>query len=373
MSYAYKECYMKGLDRQHAEVFEALTAHRDSPVSGRLFALAIKMWAVAEYLADEISLDDLSNLIDGYADMLQKDKEVRSENRAATSGQAPSKAPADNRARAIQRILALEIAADETVLAFRADHLATGLLGMDEVAQWIEQAANAERTPTIWITMAQEALDDAISSGIQTPLDRVPGYSDHHEDLKYLEAEARHPQSVPVRVDGVLGDLAAISQRIAKWYEWDEAAATTFVLTGLPPAPRGANASKIEPWPWPDARRRIELDIPISTTPEEVAALYRRVREDMLGDEPRGRRSLTEWTADLAVFAAEHSSGYTWEEARAIWNRKHKSTPSYPSRDPAQFIRDSRSAYERVAGGALDWRGKKADGTLTTKDQTRGK
>jgi hypothetical protein len=66
-------------------------------------------------------------------------------------------------------------------------------------------------------------------------------------------------------------------------------------------------------------------------------------------------RSLTERSADLAVFAAQHSSGYTWEEARKIWNHRHRKTSSYLASNPAQFVRDSRSAYERVTGEELDW------------------
>lgn len=352
---------MKALDPQYSQVYDELTELRGSAPAGHLFSLAIAKRAVGEYIAREIDLDDLSGLIDDLADTLRKNRDIHFETRNLTSGEVSQREPIDNRQDAVQRILALEIAADQAVVSFRADNLETGLVGFDEVAAWVERTAHTDGQPTVLITLPQEMLDKVASSNSQAFLDRLPGYSERHDELQYVTGGVHYTLSVPVRFDGVLDHLSLLSKRIARWYEWDEAAAATFILTGLHPAPRGANARKVEPWPWPVPRRRIALDVPLSTTPDEVANLYQRLRDEMLtGDQRKGRRSLIERTADLAVFAAEHSSGHTWEEARAIWNRRHKETPSHLASNSAQFIRDSRAAYERVTGERLDWEGKQS-------------
>ena len=142
------------------------------------------------------------------------------------------------------------------------------------------------------------------------------------------------------------------------------------MITDHPPAAVGIKAREVEPWPRPKASRRIEPDLPLSATKEEVADRYVQVRDEMLRDEPRSRRSLTQDTSDLAVFAARHPSGYTWEEARAIWN-DHRTGAKQRRYDPAQFMRDSRQAYERVTGEKLDWIGRSAGHTPPLRNESK--
>ena len=107
-----------------------------------------------------------------------------------------------------------------------------------------------------------------------------------------------------------------------------------------------------------NASRRIELDIPLSATSEEVTEAFLRLRDEMLDDQPKSRRSFTKRTADLAVFAREHSTGCTWEEALAIWNRQQPQMDGKRYDNTAQFTRDSRAAYRRITGKDLDWKSK---------------
>lgn len=349
---------MKALDQRYLSVYEALKADRGTPPPGEAFDLAIKKRAIDEFLNDEsVSIDDLSETIDGYEDLIQKLKEVRSEARSPAPGQVSADGPKDHRSEALNKIFALQAAADGAVLGFRSEHLEAGLLDMSEVESWLEQAAQADGAATVWITVPAEALNQA-EIPLETDLDRLPGYVEKLELLRYVADKARYTRSIPVRTEGVLAELAEISSRIAARYGWDEAATTTFILTGLLPIPRGIRADTTEPWPWPEARRRITLEVPLDATPSEVANLYRRLRDHMLGDEPRSRKSLTQRSADLAVFAAEHSSGHTWEEARKNWNRQHRDASEDQYTDSARFIRDSRSGYERVTGTSLEWSGK---------------
>ncbi len=204
------------------------------------------------------------------------------------------------------------------------------------------------------ITVAEEALDDARLSDRST-LSRLPEYGDGTQLLRYVAEGAPNAHPIPIRSEGVLAGLADAAHWVAARYGWTEAAATTLILTDRPPAAVGIKARKVEPWPRPKASRRIELDLPLNATKEEVADRYLQVRDEMLPDEPKSRRSLAQDTSDLAVFAARHRSGYTWEEARAIWNDHRTGAKQRRYDDSAQLMCDSRKAYERVTGEKPDW------------------
>jgi len=75
--------------------------------------------------------------------------------------------------------------------------------------------------------------------------------------------------------------------------------------------------------------------------------------------------------SDLAIFAARHRSGYTSEEARAIWNDHRTGAKQRRYDDPAQFMSDSRKAYERVTGEKLDWIGKSAGHTPPLRNESK--
>jgi hypothetical protein len=220
------------------------------------------------------------------------------------------------------------------------------------------------------IAVTEEALDDARFSDRST-LSRLPEYGDGTQLLRYIAEGALNAHSIPIRSEGVLAGLADAAHWVTARYGWTEAATTTFIPTDRPPAAVGIKARKVEPWPRSKASRRIELDLPLSATKEEAADRYVQVRDEMLRDEPKSRRSLTQDTSDLAVFAARHRSGYTWEEARAIWNDHRTGAKQRRYDDPAQFMRDSRKAYERVTGQKLDWIGKSASHTPPLRNESK--
>ena len=361
---------MQGLNPQHETVFRELCSDREPPPPGEAFELAIEKRAVAEYLQGEISLDDLSDTVDEYADTIHKLRELRKRTRSSASDSSATETAIDHRSRALRDILALEAAADDAVVAFRIDNLEEGLLAMSNVDTWIRHIEAKEDPPTIWYTVPGEALSKGMSPD-DPALNRLSGYSEQPQRVYYYIENPRRSRTAFTQLGGVLAELADTAYRIAGRYDWDEAAATVFILTGIPPTPRGARAQRVDPWPWPNARKRIVLDIPLTTTPDEVAARYRHLREEMVGDEPIGRRSLTKRSADLAVFAAEHSSGHTWNEAREIWNHHHAKANADWYTDPDKFIRDSRAAYKRVTGKDLDWIGKGARGTRTPRDESK--
>jgi hypothetical protein len=53
-----------------------------------------------------------------------------------------------------------------------------------------------------------------------------------------------------------------------------------------------------------------------------------------------------------------------------MWNRQYKNTDSGWYENPTQFIRDSRSAYKRITGKRLKWKGKRPNGTPDTNEPT---
>lgn len=354
---------MHPLDSQDETVFNELTEHRGSPPPGEAFELAIEKRILAEYRQNLISIAELSAQVDAEADTIQKLGSIRKKSRSSIP-KPRTPILTDHRMDALVRILALQAAADPDVASFRTEILNEELLDIDQVASWVERTAaddGEDGDPTVLITIPYDAIDKNMS--IDDPaVNTLPGYREDAQQLHYQTDTEQQPQTAFIRLDGVLGELSTISNRIAQRYDWDEGAAATFILTGVPPSPRGIQARKVEPWPWPKARRSIALDIPLNTAPDEVADLYRRTRDEMLGDEPLGRRSLTKRSADLAVFAAEHSTGHTWTEARHIWNGQHKDkTDRYA--DSARFTRASRTAYKRITGKNLDWIGKASDDT----------
>jgi hypothetical protein len=363
---------MKYDDRRYTSVYEKLVVRCDTPLDSHLFDMAIEQGHVDACLDGDITLDDLANEIDGYAATMRLSKKTRRKSGSSHAGSEPAEKPGNHRAHALNAIFAIEAAARVEVTGFRTDHLAAGLVDISEVAAWIEQTAEHDGPATAWITVPEEALDDATLAQ-QAALGRLPGYSEDTHFVRYVTDGARYTHAIPTHHDGVLAHLADTAHWIAVRYGWTEAAAATFILTGLPPAAVGIRAKTIGPWPASKANRRIELDISLTATSEEVAEAFLRLRDEMLGDQPKSRRSFTKRTADLAVFAREHSTGYTWEEAKTIWNRQQTEAEGKRYYDKAQFASDARIAYKRTTGEKLDWKRKGTRSTRTPRDDTQEK
>lgn len=351
---------MSYTEREYRAVYDKLAVTCDELLNGHLFEMARTKGHVDAYIQGQISLDDLAAEIDGYAATLRLANKTRQKNRPSKSAPTPAPTPQDHRAHALNAIYAIEAATRTDVMEFRSDHLGTGLVPFSEVGEWIKRTADSDGDPTVWITVPEEALDDARLSD-HPALSSLPGYSEDTQSLYYTTEGARYTHSILIRSEGVLAELAEAAHWIVARYGWTEAAAVAFILTGRPPAAVGIKARKVEPWRRPKASRRIELDVPLSATKTEVADLYVQLRSEMLNTEPKSRRSLTQDHADMAVFAAKHRSGYTWKEARAIWNEQALATRRRQYSDTAQFTRKCREAYERVTGEKLEWIGKSAD------------
>src|SRR5205823_643336 len=127
--------------------------------------------------------------------------------------------------------------------------------------------------------------------------------------LKYGGGTDNWTQVVPTRIDGLLERLRNLSERLAKVYDWQEAQATLFVLTGAVPFISPIQATTI-------MRRRslyfnqhIVLDIDPTVSPQEVAKCYRLNRKSI---KARRTGNLSEKHLRLATFNAERPREETW-------------------------------------------------------------
>ena len=128
--------------------------------------------------------------------------------------------------------------------------------------------------------------------------------------------------------------LRQMSDALAAFYPWEPADAATYALAGTPPSVRSLSAHVRRTWPVL-ARSTITVTIGPTATPNEVAAVYSRLRTQEFG---RVRR-LTPKHAALAAFAFGHS-GLSDVEQMNQWNRKQKNRPRWRYRFPSVFRRE---------------------------------
>jgi hypothetical protein len=75
-------------------------------------------------------------------------------------------------------------------------------------------------------------------------------------------------QYIPVAINGVLSELKRVTERLLKKYRWQEAQATVFVLSGIPP--------KIPAVFHILGNNHITLEIDPTTTPRQIAAVRQK-------------------------------------------------------------------------------------------------
>jgi hypothetical protein len=214
------------------------------------------------------------------------------------------------------------------VAAFRREVLRDRLLPADRVGEWIQNAARREST---------ERGAPRASRG--KPLLLAYGLPSVSNVL--------HEVVVP---GGALDRLRGISGRLGKFYGWQDAQATVFVLTGVTPKLDALLAEVHFSDPL-SARSRIILTIDPKVTPREVADFYRTVRK---AEFSRMKR-LSEKHASLAAFEAPQPAERPWKERLRDWNQKcaREKRPQkwrYAERVIGRFKRDCRMAVERIVG-----------------------
>jgi hypothetical protein len=252
----------------------------------------------------------------------------------------------------------------DDVVRFREDVLGGKLLALEDVKSWIEEQGKKDGRGTRWIKVLLPPGVNPLETKIFTVSTEDQPFAVSSDILLYGVAGSDWQHAIPVTNGRTLDRLRALSQQLAKDFDWDEAVATIFVLTGRSPwipsirakvQPRSIRPHDAAPT---YARGRISLDVDIAVTPNEVREHYRRVRRELLNG-ARTKRLGPKHLA-LAEFIVRELEDGPWESKRAAWNRKHPSEP-YAKNQVANFKRDCRLALERLlapritAFRALEW------------------
>jgi hypothetical protein len=261
---------------------------------------------------------------------------------------------AADRVEALSSIFANDARRDSAVIAFRRDHLSGGCLALNEVESWILQHAATPHTR--WITVPLDDSDqfrfegNSILFEPKLSISRLAGgFSLSTETLAYTgqTATAGH---IPVRLGTVLDELRGLSTYLAQRYGWQEAQATSFVLTDAVPVVSLARLSTKTNFQL-TALTRITLTVDPTLSPRKVTEIYAKARRDLLG--PR-HRSLTAKHLKLAQFTAEAADDEPWKARMERWNRIY---PEMRYSSPSNFGRDCRQAFQRLLHPRINFAG----------------
>jgi len=294
------------------------------------------------FLDDGADADDLEDLHQEY---LRLDRRYGEKKRRST---APREVPPDGRLTALSEILAIEAAQDPRVIAYRRDVLGGRLLGREEAVEWI-RTENAQQPGgltrvTVGLPLDTRSLRDfnwldALCALPAEERARLPVRFGTHT-LAYVDPDDTRAHHLPVHWNGPLGKLQALAAALARQYNWEDAWATVFILTGAAPFIPKARMTLTYSSGRPP---RVSLDLDPRLSSGEVADLYAEVRREVFhgSDKP-----MTEKHLRLAVFHAERT-GLPWRRMMEEWNRHHH---QWRYENLHRFTLDAKAAWCRVTG-----------------------
>ena len=196
-------------------------------------------------------------------------------------------------------------------------------------------------------------------------------------------------QRLTVDARGTLGELARLADELAERYRWHSAAAATFVLSGeaIPEVFVYDGSAQIRHGTTA-ATTRVTMTLDPFLTPDQVAAIYGRLRQrlaraamlrasspkhyrlaeyvgpkvrcyvDQPGRVARRGRPAQPGPTGLALYV-DPVDGHSWSGLRVGWNRLQSADPQTQTwiygADP-HFIRDARQAVQRLLWPGWDWR-----------------
>lgn len=174
----------------------------------------------------------------------------------------------------------------------------------------------------------------------------------HNPVLSWMDEDERLHE-VEVWPGTALDWLRQMSERLAKWYDWETAQAAWFVLTDLPPV-RAPLEGQITLRSYPAlSGSRVTLSIEPWMPAEIVDQTYRAIQQDLLGksNRPLSARNLElyrfviaqERKAARAVDAPR--AGPTWAQLMERWNDGHPERPYVQER---LFVRDVNRARRTI-------------------------
>ena len=288
------------------------------------------------------------------------EEKYREFNRVPTRLLRPSKSAKDSGLRKIRLqilsdLTARQAATEKSVIAFRQQYLAEGLLKRQEVVGWITDKAAEEGPASRYLRVPIPDGHEPIRRNgrivTEPPLtisDRISAIQVEVELLSYTSPDDQWVRKIPVKHGGTLDKLRVVSKALARRYTWSEALATVFVLTGKSPllsSLRGGIRMVFNQ----HISSRISMEIDPTLTPDEVAERYKKLRSSFIGVR---YRSMSEKHLRLAEFyGGQKPEGTTWIALMDKWNRSQRRGWEYNRFET--FARDCKQAWGRLMGRDL--------------------
>ena len=272
----------------------------------------------------------------------------------------PQKSSIDSGLRAIRLQILSDLttrqaATEESVIAFRQQHLTEGLLKREKVVEWVMRQAKkdgpASRYLKVPIPDGYEPIrrnGRIFTEPLLTISDISPATHVEVAVLSYTSPDDEWVRRIPVKHGGTLDRLRVVSESLARRITWREAQATAFVLTGMSPQLSSLRGEIRMAFSQPISSR-INMEIDPTLTPEEVAEQYKKLRAPLVGAR---YRSMSEKHLRLAEFYGGHKpAGITWVALMNQWNRSQDRGWEYDRFET--FARDCKQAWRRLMGRDL--------------------
>ena len=246
-------------------------------------------------------------------------------------------------------LAAEEAARQPAVICFRKEVLKDRFLAPEQVESWVVHQSKLDGPATQWLgdlpvpSKHQFEFDSQSGTLVIRPELRLSRLvcSTSLRLLNYAALPDIWVRRIPTAEGGVLERLRHLSEDLVRSYDWDEAAATLFVLTARVPF--------IQPlvlkftWSAGNFKRRvIELSVDPAVSPAELAKQYGALRNKLISG--RRVRPLSEKHLRLASFFVEKPDE-SWASRLHRWN---KAFPKWKYVHSSNFRRDALKARERI-------------------------
>lgn len=305
----------------------------------------------------------IEELVSEYRDL----EKLRGEAPRPTTGRQERSTVPDPSLHVLADIQAIEAASLPELQVFRETVLGSRLVTPDEAREWVQKKRVTEGAPFFSLIETPDCLS--------APRARATAV----ESLLTLRAHARYalgeeedwprarygPGAGAHEADRELDFLYCLVDCLCDEYGWSNRPAddvVRFILTGQAPRLLPQLQALYDPRESFPAASAIFMRVNPRLSPREVMQFYSDFRQEVIGKGRRHRPISPERSA-LALFAARHNDGRSWEDVRQAWN-KENGAGKYE--DAWSFSRDCREAYRRVSGDELHWK----NGNGSSKEDT---
>jgi hypothetical protein len=250
----------------------------------------------------------------------------------------------------LSKLLAAKVSKLPFVKQFRREVLGGKLLQPDEIEGWIQATKEQDGPPTRYAKRRVKGVTVTENLAIIPSFDETSDWELVGSEYLSYPSKSGWVEHVAINVDGILGRLKRTVHRIITFYcpAWQEAQTVAFVLTGqVPIIPRVRYSVKLTSSGGPCW---VTLKFDARIKPQDLAREYSKIRRKIMGNSHA--KPLTKKHQELAVFAAEHKEGLTWEKLMHKWNEKF---PKWAYKNYRLFCRDAIAAINRLLNGKVNY------------------